>query len=238
MPTGYPPGYEGEAMGQAVSRRVAWSLLLSALCALAGVSGAGADTISYQLGLGNPPVAGFTGPYVDVLVDRTSGTTAEITFTSLSNGTETFLIGNGGSAAVNVNASSWSIGSFLGTNAGTGFTPGPFSDAGSGSEDGFGTFNQKVDDFDGFMHTTDVLKFVLTNLGGSWATAAEVLTPNASGYVAAAHIFVASCATAADCNQSDGALATGFATVPEPGTALMLGLGLVGLAARSRRPRG
>jgi hypothetical protein len=212
-------------------RSIALTILLSLV--VAG-SSSKADTISYQLGLGNAPIAGFTGPYVDVLVDRTSTTTAQITFTSLSNGTETFLLGDGGTAAVNVNSAIWSVGSFLGSNAGTGFTPGPFSDAGSGNQDGFGSFNQKIDDFDGYTHTTDVFEFVLTNISGTWAAAADVLTPNASGYVAAAHVFVASCATAVDCDAGSGALATGFATVPEPTTALMLGMGLLRLAIRRR----
>src|SRR5215831_18808779 len=172
-------------------------LSLWVLCCLLAGSSAKADTISYSIGLGNPPIAGYTGPYVGVLVNRTSATTADITFTSLSNGSETFLIGDGGTAAVNVNASSWLLGSILGTNVGTGFTPGPFSDGGSGTEDGFGSFNQTVNDFDGYSHTTTSLVFTLTNLSGSWASAADVLTPNASGYVAAAHVFVASCASAA-----------------------------------------
>ena len=205
------------------------------VCALvvAGSSAKG-DTISYSLGLGNPAISGFTGPYVGVLVDRTSGTTADITFTSLSNGTETFLIGDGGSAGVNVNATSWTLSAILGVNVGTGFTPGPYSDGGSGNQDGFGSFNQKVDDFDGYSHTSSTLSFTITNLSGSWASAADVLTPNESGYVAAAHVFVASCSSATSCDAGTDALATGFATVPEPGTAGMLGLGLmlVGLARR------
>ncbi|HXK23749.1 MAG TPA: hypothetical protein VMS55_13840 [Myxococcota bacterium] len=198
-------------------------------------SNANADTISYSLGLGNPAISGYTGPYVGVLVNRTSGTTADITFTSLSSGSQTFLIGDGGSAAVNVNASTWSLSSILGVNLGTGFSPGPFSDGGSGNQDGFGSFNQKVDDFDGYTHTTSSLSFTLTNLSGSWASAADVLAANASGYVAAAHVFVASCASAASCDAGTGALATGFATVPEPGTASMLGLGLTLLDLARRR---
>ena len=194
--------------------RVLRLTVLSVLLAVVvGASSFAAVTILYPLGLVNPPVSGFTGPYVDVLVALTSATTAQITFTSLSNGSETFLLGDGGSAAVNVNAAIWSIGSFLGSNAGTGFTPGPFSDGGSGNQDGFGSFNQKVDDFDGYTHTANSLQFLLTNVSGTWASAADVLTPNASGYVAAAHVFVADCATAASCDAGTGALTSGFATV-------------------------
>ena len=209
--------------------------LAMVVSALVAASSARADTISYPLALGNPAISGYVGPYVDVLVDRTSGTTADITFTSLSNGSQTFLIGDGGTAAVNVNASSWLLSSILGTNAGTGFSPGPFSNGGSGNEDGFGSFNQNIDDFDGYTHSTSSVSFTLTNLSGSWASAADVLAPNASGNVAAAHVFVASCASAASCDAGTAALATGFATVPEPGTASVLGLGLIVLGLSRRR---
>jgi hypothetical protein len=56
---------------------------------------------------------------------KRASTTAQLTSTSLSNGSETFLLGDAGSAGVNVNASSWSLSGILGVNVGTGFTPGP-----------------------------------------------------------------------------------------------------------------
>lgn len=205
--------------------------------AFAAASGARADTITYQLTVGNPAVAPFTGPYADVLVDRTSSTTAEITFTGLDNGTNTFLLGNGGSADVNVNAATWTVGSFLGTNAGTGFLAGAISDGGSDNIDGFGIFNQTVDVFDGYTRSLNVLSFIITNTSGTWASAADVLTPNALGNVAAAHIFVGDCADATLCDAGVPALATGFATVPEPATGAMVTLGLVALGYAGRRRR-
>jgi hypothetical protein len=199
-----------------------------------GASNARADSISYQLVLGNPAISGFAGPYASVLVDLTSPTTATITFTSYTGGSNPYLLGDGGSVAVNVNAASWTLGSIVGTNAGVGFTPGPWTNAGSGNENGFGSFNQRIDSFDGYSHTSDSLSFTITNTSGSWAVAAGVLTPNSgAGSVAAAHIFV----TTPPANASSGALATGFAVVPESGTFALAGLGMLGLAGLGSRRR-
>lgn len=203
---------------------------------LVGPSGARADSILYQLSLGNAAISGYAGPYADVTVNRTSLTAATITFTSDSVAGNTYLLGDGASGAVNVNAATWTVGSFVVSNGGIGFTPGPLSDGGSGNVDGWGVFNQTVNSFDGYTHSADVVQFTITNTSGSWATAADVLTPNADGYVAAAHIFV--CSGAGSCNASSGALATGFAAgvVPEPSTLslVLLGGSLLGVRRRSR----
>ncbi len=172
---------------------------------------------SLTLGIGNQAISGYQGPYASVDVTLNDSTTATITFTSLTAGGNIFLLGDGGSVAVNVNATSWTLGSITGANAGTGFTPGPFSNGGAGNEDGFGSFNQSINSDDGFSHSSDMISFVINNTGGTWASADSVLTPNADGYLAGAHIFVA----ASPANKADGALATGFAAdgvVPEPAT--------------------
>jgi hypothetical protein len=204
----------------------------------AGISAAHADTVSFDLTAGNSAISGFAGPYATVTVNRTSSTAATITFASLTAGGNIYLMGDGGTVGVNVNAASWTLGTVTGANAGSGFTPGPFSDGGAGNEDGFGSFNQTINSFDGFTHSSDTVSFSLTDTSGTWASAANVLAPNASGNEAAAHIFV----TASPANASNGALATGFASeaapIPEPSTWAMALVGFAGLGyAAFRRTR-
>jgi hypothetical protein len=184
---------------------------------------------SFDLTLGNSVISGFPGPYATVSVDLISSTQAKITFTSLENSGKIYLLGDGSSVAVNVNATSWTLANITGSNAGTGFTPGTWWDGGAGNVSEFGVFNQTINSFDGFSHSSDIISFVLTDTGGTWATAADVLTKNADGNSAAAHIFV----TADPAKKNNGAIATGFAAdgppVPEP-TTLLAGGGALLLA--------
>jgi len=221
--------------------------LLLAVAALAaslltlGAPSAVADTFTSTLDTGNTALSGFAAPFGEVSVTLTSSTTATVTFTSDVVGGNIYLFGDSSSVDVNVNATSWTIGSFTASNAGTGFTPGPLSDGGSGTVDGFGVFNQTVTSFDGFTHSSDTISFTLTNTGGTWSSAANVLVANADGNDAAAHIFV----TSFPADGSNGALATGFAAegvtpTPEPSSLVFLLGGLVGFAGfsgiRRRKP--
>jgi hypothetical protein len=215
--------------------------VLIALAGL-GLQQAKADTI-YSISVGNTALtsAGFTGPYATVDVHLVNSTTATVTFTGLtqtiSGTTYQYLFGDSGSVAVNVNASTWTISGISGTNSGTGFTPGAFSNGGSGNEDGFGVMNQQVTDFDGYTHSANVVTFTLTNTSGTWATSGSVLIANANGSIVAAHIFVAT----SPANASNSALVTGFAAnggavnTPDGGTTVMLlgaALGALGMARR------
>ncbi len=189
------------------------------------------------LNTGNSAISGFTGPYAFVDIHLVDSTHATATFTSNTVAPNIYLMGDGGTVALNINATSWTIGSFVATNAGTGFTPGPLSDGGAGNEDGFGSFNQTVNSFDGFTHSSDTISFTITNTGGTWSSAANVLTPNASGYAAAVHTFV----TSSPADAANGALATGYAvdgpTASEPSTLMLLGSGIVGFAYLTVRRR-
>jgi hypothetical protein len=210
--------------------------VISLIAGAAAFTGsAHADMIEIKLDQGN--FSGHPGPYADVTVNRIDGTHAIITFTSLTHTPDIYLLGGQGSVAVNVNATSWTFSSLSGANV-TGFTPGPWSDGGSGNEDGFGAFNQKITSFDGYTHSSDKITFTLTDTGGTWADAANVLAANASGYLAAAHVFV----TSSPAGASNGAVVTGYAAgnsiiaVPEPATwaTTLVGFAFLGYAAFHR----
>jgi len=213
--------------------RVGRGLRLFAAAAAAALTswtgGASAAPFCFDIGAANAAISGFPGPYAGTCVDLTSSTTATVTFTSDEIAGNIYLMGDGGSVDVNVNATAWTISSITGTNAGTGFTPGAFSDVGAAIVDGFGSFNQTVNDFDGFTHSADTIRFTLTDTSGTWASASDVLTANADGFLAAAHIFV----TSFPANASNGAIALGFAgassPVPEPATLALVALGLAAL---------
>jgi hypothetical protein len=208
-----------------------------------GLQQAKADTINFNLTSAN--IAG-TGPFVSVTVNRTSTTSATITFNSLTSAGHTYLMqGGNGAAAVNVNASSFTIGSFSFISASTVYPGGGFqaqqglTDGGAGNEDGFGSFNQTVTATDGTDQAMTQIMFTLTGgAGTNWLTASQVLTGNAQGLLAASHIVDFTAGNVVNGTQ----IATGFAAgnggtpgVPDGGTTVMLlgaALGALGMARR------
>ena len=195
---------------------------------------------TFTLGsLNSTPTNLYPGPYGTVTVsDPFSGNTmATVTFTANSVSPFNYTFIDNGIADVNVNATSWTIGS-LTTNGLGGAT---LTDNGSRQVDGWGTFNQTTQQNDGYGSRATSISFVLTDTSGTWASSANVLTPNSLGNTVAAHIAVCDTTDLANCAQFTGFATngTGRVPIPEPATWAMMLIGFGGLGAvlRSKRRR-
>ena len=154
--------------------------LAAALIAVAGLGlqHAKADTANYTLTVPNGSNFG-PGPYGTVTVNRTSSTSATITFTAAAG----YLFVDGGAVAVNV-AGTWSSPVTYATNVGANLVTG----VGSHQDDGFGIFNQTGSQANS-SNGASTVTFTLTATGSTtWATAGAVLVNNASGWSIAVHI--------------------------------------------------
>ena len=216
-------------------RRAGPALVLCAAIACLLTLGASrtlADSETINLTVPNTALGCCTGPYATVTVDQTSTTTATITFTSDTNGGYIYLMGDGGTADLNVNGT-YSLGSVTESNSISGFTP-TFSANAPGQVDGFGNFNLSLNNTDGFTDSATTVMFTITATGATtWSSAANVLAANGNGADAAIHAFAC---TEPGCSTSSGAFATGFAanggsvSTPEPASMALMGTFLLGAA--------
>ena len=204
-----------------------------------------AETVAnISLGAPNSAIAGFPSPYATANITlAANGLSATVIFTSAQNATNTYLMGDGGSAALNVNGS-FSVSGLSASNSFAGFNANTPVFGGAGNEDGFGSFNLSVNMGQGYPDSATTISFTVTNTSGTAWTGIttggnnKMLTANNKGFIVAAHIFVGG-------NPPDAgvpALATGFAgngdtgtPVPDGGTTVMLlgaALGALGMARR------
>ncbi len=207
------------------------ALMSLALASLAFSPGTASAVLTLSLSSGNPALSGYPGPYGTVAVTATSTTMADITFTGLdsSPGGEHFLFGDGGSIGLNVNGTgiSFTYDNVTQPQVVGGGTDAPSFSRDDGSNlDGFGAFNFVLDNADGFKNAFRTITLHLTATTANWTTDASVLTPNALGTLAGAHIFVAN-SDYTNTNNTGFAAQGNVTAVPEPSTLVAAASALV-----------
>ena len=91
--------------------------------------------------------------------------------------------------------------------------------------------------FDDYDHSGTIISFSLIKTPGTLASESDVLTNNASGYLATAHILVNSDLGSHSFSPLTGFAGNGTHSVPEAGALLMLVISLVGLVGYRRMRR-
>lgn len=192
-------------------------------------------TFTSVLSTSNDALGGAeAGPYGTVCVDLNTNVMATVTFTAEPD----FVFGDGSSAALNVNASTFTP-TFVSESLGGSTLSGVFKQFNipGGNVDGFGGFNLTMDN-NNFSpgDRSDTIVFTLTNTSGTWGSAANVLVANASNFDAAAHMMALN-GQPTNCANCVTGFAGEVGAVPEPRFygLLLTGLLVFGIVASRRR---
>ena len=105
------------------------------------------DSTDIGITVANTGLSGFVGPFANLHIDLTSSTTANVTFTSLTNGGYIYLLGGGAAADLNVNGS-YTLGPVVESNAISGFGA-SFDTNVPGNVSSFGKFDLSLNNVDG-----------------------------------------------------------------------------------------
>lgn len=201
-------------------------------------------TLTFDLNTAN--ISGLTGPYAMADVTLVDATHASILFTALNDGTYFYPFIDGGAAAVNVNAPTFTLSIPTYTSV-PGFGPPTFDSWGSGNNNGWGNFAARLKNGDGSSTPASTIAFIVTNTGGTWSSESDVLTPNNAGVKVSAH---QSPCLITDCTGTIGTPATFFSAgrergssepppteIPEPAGVAATGIGFaaLGLIRRQRK---